>query len=125
MFGEDEQKYIRYYTENYPYIYGLPTSYEIEVDEDAKAWQIPNNDVRLLEKAIQCLEEGMEVERAHRILSRYTLCEFSTPAEWRAWFNQYRDKLFFTESGGWLFMVNEQGAPGNDYNVLKHREQKY
>lgn len=122
MFGEDENKYIQYYTENKPYMYGLPDFYKIEVDEDAKAWQIPNNDIHLIEKAIECLEQGLEVDRANRILTRYTLCEFTTPAEWRAWFDKYHDKIFFTESGGWLFMVNEQGAPGNDYTVLERRK---
>lgn len=122
QFGEDESKYLKFYQEEAPYIYGLPGFYEVELDEDAKAWQIPNNDIRLIEKAIQCLEQGMEVERANRILERYTLCEFTQPGEWRAWFDKYRDKIFFTESGGWLFMVNEPGAPGNDYKALERRE---
>ncbi len=122
QFGEDEQAYIRYYQENKPYIYGGKGMYELSLDEDAKAWRIPNNDIRLIEKAVECLEQGMEVERANRILERYTLCEFTQPGEWRNWFNKYKDKIFFTESGGWFFMVNEQGAPGNDYKALKRRE---
>ncbi len=122
QFGEDESKYLNFYKEEGPYIYGLPELYKIEVDEDAKAWQIPNNDIRLIEKAIDCLEQGMEIDRAKRILERYTLCEFTQPSEWRAWFNKYKDKIFFTESGGWLFMVNEPGAPGNDYKALERRE---
>ena len=122
-FGEDEDKYLAYYKENTPYFYGGEGIYELTVDEDAKAWQIPTNDVRLLDKAITCLEEGMEVERAQRILTRYTLCEFTQPSEWRAWFDKYRDKLFFTESGGWFFMPDEPGAPGTDYKALERRQQ--
>lgn len=121
-FGEDEDKYIAYFKDNHDYFYSLPTFYKIEVDEDAKAWGIPNNDIRLIEKAVACLEKGEEVDRANRVLERYTLCEYTEPAQWRNWLDTYRDKIFFTESGGWLFMVNEPGAPGNDYKALERRK---
>ena len=120
--GEDLEAYAPYYKENTPYFYGGQGSYVMVIDEDAKAWGIPTGDIRLLEKAIKCLEKGEEVERAQRILDRYTLCTFETPAEWSNWFKQYRKKIFFTESGGWFYMVNgPQTLPGNDY---KAREKK-
>ena len=121
QFGADEEKYARYYDENAPYFYGGGGS--LVLDEDAKAWGIPNNDKRLLDKAISCLEEGVETERAQRVLSRYTLCAFATPAEWRKWYDRHEDKLFFTESGGWFFMVDgSRLTPGNDYSVLEWRQ---
>lgn len=122
QFGEDEAKYVQYYTDNTPYFYGGIGSYTLIVDADAKAWGIANNDKRLLDKAISCLEKGVETERANRILKRYTLCEFTSPTEWRNWYDKYQDKMFFTESGGWYFMVNEKSAPGNDYTVAQKRE---
>lgn len=124
QFGDDEAKYLAYYDENAPYFYGGQGSYNLFIDTDTKTWQIPNNDKRLIEKAISCLETNTEVERANRILERYTLCDFKTPAEWRKWYNTYKDKMFFTESGGWHFMVNDKNAPGNDYTVAKKREAK-
>lgn len=122
IFGEDEGKYQAYFKENTPYFYGGVGSYNIVVDGDAKAWGIPNNDKRLLDKAITCLEKGVETDRANRVLKRYTLCEFTTPQEWRNWYNTYKDKMFFTESGGWYFMVNDPKAPGNDYGVMRKRQ---
>lgn len=120
--GNDLEAYIPYYKENTPYFYGGEGSYVLVIDEDAKAWGIHTGDIRLLEKAIKCLEKGEEVERAQRILDRYTLCTFETPAEWSAWFKQYRKKIFFTESGGWFYMVDGPATlPGNDY---KAREKK-
>ena len=124
QFGDDEAKYLAYYDENTPYFYGGQGSYNLYVDTDAKAWQIPNNDKRLIDKAISCLEKNTEVDRAKRILERYTLCDFQTPAEWRKWYNTYKNKMFFTESGGWYFMVNDKNAPGNDYSVAQKREAK-
>lgn len=120
-FGEDEAKYLQYYDENTPYFYGGEGSYTFVVDDDAKAWGIPNNDKRLIDKAITCLENNQEVERAKRVLRRYTLCEFTNAADWRKWYNTYKDKMFFTESGGWYFMVNDKNAPGNDYSVAEKR----
>ena len=118
MFGTDEQAYLDYYDTNKDWFYG-EGFYNLTVDEDAKAWGIPNNDIRLLDKAISEWEKGGEVERAKRVLERYTLCRFATPQEWRAWYNANKDKLFFTESGGWLFMVNtrDKSIPGNDYSA--------
>ena len=122
QFGDDEGKYRQYFDENAPYFYGGSGSYALYIDADAKAWGIPVSDKRLIDRAITCLENGQETDRARRILRRYTLCEFQTPAEWRAWFDKYQPKMFFTESGGWLFMVNDPTAPGNDYSVQKRRE---
>lgn len=127
LFGGDEDKYLKYYDENTPYFYGAIGSYNLVVDADAKAWGIANNDKRLIDKAIACLEQSASEEdlaRARRILRRYTLCEFGTPAEWRRWYDRYKDKMFFTESGGWYFMVGEPGAPGNDYGVMRRRQQQ-
>jgi len=117
-FGTDEQAYARYYDENRDYFYGGEGFYNLVVDEDVKSLGIPNNDLRLLDAAISLLEKGREVEKANRILTRYTLCRFTTPREWRDWYETNKSRLFFTEAGGWLFMVNtRETVPGNDYHV--------
>lgn len=118
ILGEDLGAYPKYYSENRDYFYGGKGSYVMTVDEDCKAWGIPNNDKRLLEKAISCLEKGEETDRAQRILDRYTMCTFETPAEWRKWYDTYEKDIFFTESGGWVFMIDGPATlPGNDYHA--------
>lgn len=121
-FGENEQLYAQYYKENTPYYYGGEGTMRLVIDEDCKAWGIPNNDKRLLDYAISCLEKDQDTERANRILKRYTLCDFTSPSDWRAWYNKYNDRMFFTESGGWVFMIDgARSLPGNDYTVLQQR----
>ena len=121
QFGANEAAYKPYIDENRSYFYGADGSYVIYVDEDAKAWGIPNNDIRLLDKAVESLEKGVETDRAKRVLARYTMADFETPAQWREWLDTYRDKMFFTESGGWKFLINgDSSLPGNDY--FKYRE---
>lgn len=93
-----------------------------EVDEDVKSLGIPNDDKRLLDAAIRLLENGQDTDKARRILTRYTLNDFATAEEWRAWYEKYKDKLFFTESGGWLFLVNTREPGVNDYSSFLERQ---
>lgn len=117
-FGEDEAAYLRYYDENRDYFYGGEGIYHLVIDEDVKSIGIPNNDLRLLETAIDMLGREEEADKARRILHRYTLCRFETPQEWRMWYESNKNRLFFTETGGWLFMVDTQEkVAGNDYHV--------
>ena len=122
-FGTDEQAYLDYYDANKDWFYGGEGTYELTVDEDVKSWGIPNNDIRLLDKAISEWEKGGEVDKAKRVLERYTLCRFSTPQEWREWYEANKERMFFTEAGGWLFLVDTRDAsvPGNDYAIREQR----
>lgn len=118
LFGADEEGYADYFKDNYPYF--RPKGYDFIIDEDVRSLGIPNNDIRLLDKAIGMWEAGERVAKARRILARYTLCRFPTAAEWRTWFEANKSRLFFTEAGGWIFMVDtrDKNIPGNDYSVL-------
>ena len=121
--GDDMDAYGPYIDENIDYLYGGFKSWNLVLDEDCKAWGIANNDVKLLDKAITCLETGEDVERAQRVLDRYTMCTFTSPSEWRAWYRKYSDRMFFTESGGWVFLVNGPDTiPGNDYSLRSEPE---
>lgn len=121
FFGDDAEEYKRYYEKNIGWFYPDEKGYNLDIDEDVRTLGIANNDVRLLERCISMLEKGEETALATRVLHRYTLCRFATLAEWRNWFDTYKDKMFFTESGGWLFLINTQdrSVPGNDYSVLQ------
>ena len=121
FFGEDEAEYARYYEKNAPYFYPTPVGYILDIDEDVREMGIANNDIRLLDKAIEMLGKGgREAEQGRRVLERYTLCRFATPQEWKQWLDANRDRMFFTESGGWLWLVDtlDPSVPGNDYSVL-------
>ena len=123
-FGTDVDAYVKYYTENRPYFYGSFNSYDVQLDEDAKSLGIANNDKRILDKAISMWEKNQDVEKAKRILYHYTLLRYDNAKEWRQWYKKYQSKLFFTESGGWLWLVNDLDpkTPGNDYSILKYNE---
>ncbi len=117
LLGADESKYKIYFDVNRPYLYAGSFGQTLPlVDEDAKTLGIPNNDKRILDKAISMLEEGTNIDMANRILHRYTLCNFATPSQWRGWYKKYNSKMFFTEAGGWLYLINGPSSlPGNNY----------
>lgn len=120
-FGEDAEEYARYYDRNMPFFRPEATGYQLDIDEELRTLGYGNNDIRMLDNAISHLEkQTLDAPIARKVLERYTLCRFATPQEWRNWFETYKDKLFFTESGGWLWLVNtlDKSVPGNDYSVL-------
>jgi len=125
VFGNDPDMVTEYLDRNYDYLYPSKDGFSFDLDTDAKVLGIANNDKRILDRAISMLEQGQDTAMARRILTRYTLCRFSTPQQWRQWYNKWQDKLFFTEAGGWLFLVNSRDADvvGNDYSVLRKPQQ--
>ena len=115
-FGTDLQAYKNYYDENMPYFYSDGKG-NVSIDEDLKSLKIKKGDIRLLDVAIKMLESGQDLERAKRILDRYTLATFTKPEEWRAWFKENKNKFFFSESGGNYYLINtRENVEGNDYN---------
>jgi hypothetical protein len=103
-FGKDPEKYMQYYQENMEYLH-MPNG-RIVVDEDVKGLGLSNRKVELLERCIGMLEKGEQRELAMRILKRYTRESFADAKEWRAWLEKNREQLFFTDTGGYKFLIN-------------------
>ncbi len=122
QFGMDSEAYRKFFTENRDYLYGGEGRIQMVLDEDVKSLGIPNNDIRLIDAAITLLEKGTDVEKAHRILTRYTQKDFTTAKEWRQWFDANRNNMFFTESGGWVWLVNSREKGANDYTGWLRRK---
>ena len=128
VFGTNEKAYQEYYDKNDGWFWCPDGSYDLVIDDEVRYLGIANNDIRLLDKCIAMLENNdPEQDIAETLLRRYTLCRFETPEEWRKWFETYKDKLFFTEGGGYLWLVNTfEDVPGNDYRVrLQEKEEAY
>jgi hypothetical protein len=122
MFGADSTAILNYINENRLYFcdsYGVG---ELVVDEDAKSLGIAVDDIRLIDTAISMLEKRTDTEKAKRILVRFTLEDFPTAAQWRAWFDKNRSNMFFTESGGWIWLINSREKGVNDYRRWEDRK---
>ena len=104
-FGTNTQLYRQYYRDNYEYYYPLD-GYNLQLDTDAQKLGISNRKVSILEKCISLLEEQKDTALARRVLERYTVEHFPTAAAWREWLTKNKSRLFYTEAGGFKFMVN-------------------
>jgi hypothetical protein len=102
-FGKDPEKYIAYYKENLEYLHRAGNYFV--VDEDVHHLGLSNRKVELLERCVALLEKGEQPELALRVLKRYTTETFPEAGLWRAWLDKNRGRLFFTDLGGFKFMV--------------------
>ncbi|MFC1530527.1 hypothetical protein ACFL6R_07445, partial [Gemmatimonadota bacterium] len=76
------------------------------IDEDARELGISNRSPELIETCIDLLDgDGAESARARRLLDRYTEEDVSGASEWQAWYRENRQRLYFTDTGGYLFKV--------------------
>jgi hypothetical protein len=107
--GKDASRYVDYYRANEEFFRNTSdTGFVLEVDEDVKGLGLSNRKLALLERCVSMLEQGDRSDLAARILRRYTPEAFATPREWRAWLNANRRALFFTETGGYKFLVTPE-----------------
>ncbi len=106
-FGNDWERYVRWVEDNLAYLRFEGESYNAVpvVDEDVKSLGLSNRKVKLLDKCVAMLEQGDRPELARRILKRYTSLDFPDAKGWRSWLEKNRDCLFFTDAGGFKFMV--------------------
>jgi hypothetical protein len=102
-FGKDPEKYLRYFRENLEYLH--PSANHLVVDEDVNGLGVSNRKIELLDRCVSLLEKGGKTELGLRILKRYTNESFDDAKAWRAWLEKSRDRLFFTDVGGYKFLV--------------------
>ncbi|CAM3759332.1 hypothetical protein [Flavobacterium chungbukense] len=105
-YAKNVDKLKKYLSDNKKYMYsGTEDFYTLKLDEDIKKLGIGNNDVKLLQQCIYLLQNNKEKDLANRILTRYTGLE-KNPQEWENWFSTNSSKLFFTESGGYKWLID-------------------
>jgi hypothetical protein len=110
---DDWNAYLEYYEENKGYLglsdpkeqYGYKYQ-DVIIDKDLQKLGIANTDIQLLEKCISMLEANEQPELAQMLLTKYTTQSFTTSKDWSKWFKKNKEKLFFTERGGYKWMVN-------------------
>ncbi len=106
QFGNDPQRYLEYYRDNLEFLFPTETtSIPFTVDEDVKALGLSNRHSALLDKCVSMLQHGDRPELAQQILKRYTTENFPDAKSWEDWLKANRSRLYFTDVGGFKFMV--------------------
>ena len=101
--GNDEDRLVEYFRANLEYV--RPDGEGFVIDDDVKSLGVSNRSVKLLERCVSMLEHSDGSEPARRLLTRYTDEAFQSPHEWSAWLKENRDRLFFSDVGGFKFFV--------------------
>jgi hypothetical protein len=83
-----------------------------KVDEELKELGIDSNRrVATVQRLIELLDDSQRGAVAKKLLSRYTDQSFDTPQQWRQWFDEIKDRLYFSDVGGYKFVVVPEGYP--------------
>jgi hypothetical protein len=80
------------------------------VDENLRSLGIESNrQIETLGRLIELLDHRQRAEAARRVLARYTCESFDSSQQWRQWFEASRERIFFTDVGGYKFLVTPEG----------------
>ncbi len=98
---------LAYYKENLELVYWERV---YRVDDELKSLGLDSNrKVESLRRLIDLLGDEQRAGTARKLLSRYTDQSFGTPQRWRQWFDESKDRLYFTDVGGYKFQVAPRG----------------
>ena len=98
---------VKYYRDNFELIYRYNT---FRIDGELKSLGIASNrKVDTLERLISLLKDEAHAETARSLLARYTNQSFQTPEQWWSWFERNKDRIYFTDVGGYKFLVVPEG----------------
>jgi hypothetical protein len=113
-YKSDPNGLSQYYKTNLEWVY---QDRVFRVDEDLKGLAIESNRrLGSLERLIALLDDPAKQATVKTLLARYTNVAFDTPQQWQQWLAASRDRIFFTDVGGYKFLVIPEGylAPQKD-----------
>ncbi len=105
----DADALVKFYQDSLELIY---YDKKFRIDTNLPALGLKSNrTVETPHRLIELLDDPRQASAAREALRRYTRESFETPQEWRTWFEQNRDRIFFTDAGGYKFLVMPKGYP--------------
>ncbi len=105
----DPEGLAKYYQERMERIYHENL---FRVDDDLPAMGLQSNrKLQTLEHLIELLDNAQQAPAARKALGRYTQESFQTALEWREWLDKNRGRIYFTDVGGFKFLVAPEGYP--------------
>lgn len=98
---------VRYYKNDFEFIYRDRT---FHIDRELKSLGMDSNrSLNTLERLISLLQDENNADAARNLLSRYTNQSFGSAEEWQSWFDSNRDRIYFSDVGGYKFLVIPEG----------------
>ena len=106
-YGSDPDGLVQYYRDNFELIY---RDRAFSIDSELKSLGMDSNrSLDTLERLIGLLQDDTHADTARRLLRRYTNQTFQNADDWKQWFDNNRDRIFFSDVGGYKFLVIPKG----------------
>jgi hypothetical protein len=106
-YGTDPDGLVQYYRENLEFIYWNRV---FIIDGELKSLGLDSNrSLGTLEQLIGLLQDDTHADTAQRLLARYTNQSFQNADGWKQWLEDNRDRVFFSDVGGYKFFVVPKG----------------
>lgn len=105
-----------WYAERAPFLHPVDdgsdwaTAYQLTVDPQCRELGVANDALAFLDALARRLADDPLDALATSLLARYV--PDVDPARFDAWLRANREKLYFTETGGWVWRVRGTAAPG-------------
>ncbi|MBZ5496058.1 MAG: hypothetical protein LAP85_06615 [Acidobacteriia bacterium] len=107
-YKDDPDGLARHYQDNLELVFYSEKRYLID-DEMRSLGLNSNRRLETLEKLIALLKDPEKAQPAGKLLKRYTGESFQDTAHWEEWLNANRGRIFFTDVGGYKFLVIPAG----------------
>jgi hypothetical protein len=106
-YDSDPDGLVKYFKDDFELIY---RDSAFRVDSELKSLKITSNrKIDTLERLISLLKDEAHAETARTLLARYTEQSFQQPEQWQSWFDRNRGRIYFTDFGGYKFLVVPEG----------------
>jgi hypothetical protein len=103
----DPNGLVKYYRDDFEFIYRDNVFF---IDNELKSLGLKSNrQIETLERLISLLEDEKHADTARSLLARYTNESFQSTEQWRSWFENNKDRIFFSDVGGFKFFVVPEG----------------
>lgn len=106
-YAGDPNGLVQYYKDNLEFVYQGKIFY---IDNELKSLGLDSNrSLDSLERLISLLQDETIADTARLLLSRYTNQTFQNSEDWKQWFEENKDSIFFSDVGGYKFFVVPEG----------------
>jgi len=106
-YSRDPEGLTRLYRENIEWVYYDKV---FRIDEQLKSLGLESNRrPEVLDALVAMLADPTRARLARDLLARYTAGTFDTAEQWQAWLAASRPRLYFTDVGGYKFLVAPEG----------------